>query len=195
MVAVDFGYSIESNPYFYDPSNDIAPFDGDVHSCSTKIYMDGINGHLRKNRFTFVFEKYNYLDLDTNGMSGGLIIGVVDGIARPLGMHFLGDPTSKYINFLPIAELFRAIKRRNELEKIGCKTDISENSIKSLEFFEPENDISIATYNDHRMAMAFAPLALKVPIIIENAEVVSKSYPDFWEDMRKLDISVTEINS
>ena len=118
MVAVDFGYSIESNPYFYDPNNDIAPFDGDVHSCSTKIYMDGINGHLRKNRFTFVFEKYNYLDLDTNGMSGGLIIGVVDGIARPLGMHFLGNPTSKYINFLPIAELFRAIKRRNELEKI-----------------------------------------------------------------------------
>ena len=45
------------------------------------------------------------------------------------------------------------------------------------------------------MAMAFAPLALKVPIIIENAEVVSKSYPDFWDDMRKLDISVTEINS
>lgn len=118
MVAADFGYSIESNPYFYDPSNDIAPFDDEVHSCSTKIYMDGINGHLRKNKFTFVFEKYNYLDLDTNGMSGGLIIGVVDRIARPLGMHFLGNPTSNYINFLPIAELFRAIKRRNELERI-----------------------------------------------------------------------------
>jgi 3-phosphoshikimate 1-carboxyvinyltransferase len=38
--------------------------------------------------------------------------------------------------------------------------------------------------NDHRMAMAFAPLALKVPIVIENAEVVSKSYPDFWEDLK-----------
>ena len=36
------------------------------------------------------------------------------------------------------------------------------------------------------MAMAFAPLALKVPIIIENADVVSKSYPDFWEDMKSL---------
>jgi 3-phosphoshikimate 1-carboxyvinyltransferase len=36
------------------------------------------------------------------------------------------------------------------------------------------------------MAMAFAPLALKVPIIIENAEVVSK-YPDFWEDLKFLD--------
>ena len=60
---------------------------------------------------------------------------------------------------------------------------------------EINHNVKIATYNDHRMAMAFAPLALKVPIIIENAEVVSKSYPDFWEDMRKLDISVTEINS
>jgi 3-phosphoshikimate 1-carboxyvinyltransferase len=45
----------------------------------------------------------------------------------------------------------------------------------------------ISTYNDHRMAMAFAPLALKVPIVIENSEVVSKSYPDFWEDLKFLD--------
>ena len=37
------------------------------------------------------------------------------------------------------------------------------------------------------MAMAFAPMALKVPININNAGVVSKSYPDFWEDLRKID--------
>jgi 3-phosphoshikimate 1-carboxyvinyltransferase len=43
------------------------------------------------------------------------------------------------------------------------------------------------------MAMAFAPLALKVPIIIENAEVVSKSYPDFWEDLKKLGFEIAEI--
>ena len=54
-------------------------------------------------------------------------------------------------------------------------------------------NIKIATYNDHRMAMAFAPLAIRVPIIIENAEVVSKSYPDFWEDMKKLGYNVSEI--
>jgi 3-phosphoshikimate 1-carboxyvinyltransferase len=42
------------------------------------------------------------------------------------------------------------------------------------------------------MAMAFAPLALKVPIIIENAEVVSKSYPDFWEDLKKLGFEIDE---
>ncbi|HFC76936.1 MAG TPA: 3-phosphoshikimate 1-carboxyvinyltransferase, partial [Candidatus Moranbacteria bacterium] len=44
-------------------------------------------------------------------------------------------------------------------------------------------NMHIATYNDHRMAMAFAPLALKVPVIIENAEVVTKSYRNFWEDL------------
>jgi 3-phosphoshikimate 1-carboxyvinyltransferase len=42
--------------------------------------------------------------------------------------------------------------------------------------------------------MAFAPLALKVPIIIENAEVVSKSYPDFWEDLKVL-VFLTELKS
>jgi 3-phosphoshikimate 1-carboxyvinyltransferase len=44
------------------------------------------------------------------------------------------------------------------------------------------------------MAMAFAPLALKVPIQIENAEVVSKSYPDFWEDLKKLGFEISETN-
>lgn len=118
MVAVDFGYSIESNPYFYESDNNVVPFNSEVHSCSTKIHMDVINGHLRKDKFTFVFEKYNNINLDTNGMSGGLIIGIVDGVARPLGIHLRGSSTSNKINFLPIAELFRAIKRRDEAEKI-----------------------------------------------------------------------------
>ena len=41
------------------------------------------------------------------------------------------------------------------------------------------------------MAMAFAPLALKVPIIIEEAEVVSKSYPTFWEDLKSVGFTIT----
>ena len=45
---------------------------------------------------------------------------------------------------------------------------------------------SIRTYDDHRMAMAFAPAALKHPIIIENPQVVTKSYPNFWEEFGKL---------
>jgi len=49
-----------------------------------------------------------------------------------------------------------------------------------------EQPISISTYEDHRMAMAFAPVSFIMPITIENAEVVSKSYPHFWEDFEKI---------
>jgi 3-phosphoshikimate 1-carboxyvinyltransferase len=49
-----------------------------------------------------------------------------------------------------------------------------------------KENISIATYDDHRMAMAFAPLAMRVPLEIEDANVVSKSYPIFWEDFDKI---------
>jgi 3-phosphoshikimate 1-carboxyvinyltransferase len=52
---------------------------------------------------------------------------------------------------------------------------------------------AIATYQDHRMAMAFAPLAVKVPIIIEDAEVVSKSYPAFWEDIKQIGFTIEKI--
>jgi 3-phosphoshikimate 1-carboxyvinyltransferase len=52
--------------------------------------------------------------------------------------------------------------------------------------------VSVDTYNDHRMAMSFAPLAMRVPLVINDAEVVSKSYPDFWKDLSKLGFNVTE---
>ena len=54
----------------------------------------------------------------------------------------------------------------------------------------PQEFIKISTYQDHRMAMAFAPLALKVPLIIEDAEVVSKSYPTFWENLKMIGFKI-----
>lgn len=83
---------------------------------------------------------------------------------------------------LKVKETDRLVALQSELEKIGCKTEITENSIKSLEFFELKDDISIATYNDHRMAMSFAPFALVKELDIQNEDVVEKSYPDFWKD-------------
>ena len=51
----------------------------------------------------------------------------------------------------------------------------------------------IDTYEDHRMAMAFAPLALKFSQIeINNPEVVSKSYPQYWEDLKKVGFEIRE---
>ena len=54
---------------------------------------------------------------------------------------------------------------------------------------------SFATYHDHRMAMAFAPLALIGDIIIEDPGVVSKSYPAYWEDLKQLGFQIEELGS
>ncbi|MBQ9073592.1 MAG: hypothetical protein IJY30_03930, partial [Muribaculaceae bacterium] len=54
--------------------------------------------------------------------------------------------------------------------------------------------IAIETYEDHRMAMAFAPAAFFVPgLIIKNAGVITKSYPDFWEHMRSVGFRVEDV--
>ena len=82
---------------------------------------------------------------------------------------------------LKIKETDRLSALQNELKKIGCKTEITDNSIKSILYTNPQKNISIATYGDHRMAMAFAPYSLIQEIEIQNPEVVEKSFPDFWE--------------
>lgn len=87
---------------------------------------------------------------------------------------------------LKVKETDRLLALKNELFKIGCISEITDDSIVSLKFFEPNENISIATYNDHRMAMSFAPFCLVKEINIENEEVVEKSYPDFWTDLKKI---------
>jgi len=82
---------------------------------------------------------------------------------------------------LKIKETDRLSALQNELKKIGCETEITDNSIKSVLYTNPPKNISIATYGDHRMAMAFAPYSLIQEIEIQNPEVVEKSFPDFWE--------------
>lgn len=87
---------------------------------------------------------------------------------------------------LKVKETDRLLALKNELFKIGCISEITDDSIVSLKFFEPNENISIATYNDHRMAMSFAPFCLVKEINIENEDVVEKSYPDFWTDLKKI---------
>ena len=82
---------------------------------------------------------------------------------------------------LKIKETDRLSALQNELKKIGCGTEITDSSIKSVLYTNPQKNISIVTYGDHRMAMAFAPYSLIQEIEIQNPEVVEKSFPDFWE--------------
>jgi 3-phosphoshikimate 1-carboxyvinyltransferase len=94
---------------------------------------------------------------------------------------------------LKIKETDRLEALQIELTKLGANISVTNDSLTLVATKEINPNISIATYNDHRMAMAFAPLALRVPIFIENAEVVSKSYPDFWEDLKSLGFQISEI--
>ena len=90
------------------------------------------------------------------------------------------------LHTLKIKETDRLLALETELTKLGANIRVTENSLHLAPNTVLNPDQSIATYQDHRMALAFAPLALKVPIQIEEAMVVSKSYPDFWQDMAAL---------
>ncbi len=94
------------------------------------------------------------------------------------------------LHTLKIKETDRLVALKTELEKLGAEVTISEASLHLKSANKIESGVSIATYKDHRMAMAFAPLGLKTSILIENAEVVSKSYPQFWEDFKTIGFDI-----
>lgn len=101
-----------------------------------------------------------------------------------IGCHLTG------LHTLKIKETDRLEALKNELTKLGVTISVTDDSL-TLEPSEKINEnCVIKTYQDHRMAMAFAPLALRVPIIIENAEVVSKSYPTFWDDLKSIGFTI-----
>ncbi len=92
------------------------------------------------------------------------------------------------VETLKYKETDRLLALRTELKKIGIRTEYDEGSLlifpANIYVNEP-----IATYNDHRMAMAFSLLSARLnDIQIENPEVVSKSFPGYWEELRKFEM-------
>lgn len=96
------------------------------------------------------------------------------------------------LHTLKIKETDRLQALYNELTKLGAEVRITADSLFLAPCSKINQNCSIPTYNDHRMAMAFAPLALKVPLIIEEAQVVSKSYPTFWADLKQLNFEIIQ---
>ena len=110
-------------------------------------------------------------------------------IAQTIAVTAFGLGLSCYLtglHTLKIKETDRLVALKTEIEKLGGNVSITNDSLTLEASNSILKNIEIDTYNDHRMAMAFAPLALKTDIIIKDYKVVSKSYPTFWEDLKTL---------
>ena len=94
------------------------------------------------------------------------------------------------LHTLKIKETDRLEALHDELSKLGASISVTDESLHLEKSAEINKNIAIKTYKDHRMAMAFAPLALRVPIKILEAEVVTKSYQKFWDDMQQIGIKI-----
>jgi len=105
------------------------------------------------------------------------------------------EATFTGLETLKIKETDRILALQNELAKMGVKLIEKGQTYKldCSEKFIPER-MFINTYDDHRMAMAFAPLALVIPQLeVEDSLVVEKSYPAFWTDLEKVGFEIKDI--
>lgn len=142
-------------------------------------------------RTQFLKDKVRLEKIDTADTSAPLTLDLADApdIAQTIAVTALGLGVccDLYgLHTLPIKETDRLNAMKIELEKCGAKVRITADSLH-LELAQiSSNEVEIDTYQDHRMAMAFAPLSLRIPLQINQADVVSKSYPDFWEDLKRI---------
>lgn len=115
-------------------------------------------------------------------------------IAQTIAVTCLGlgiDCNLYGLHTLKIKETDRLIALKNELEKFGSAVKITGDSLHLKNSKKIKSNILVSTYDDHRMAMSFAPLSLKVPITILNAEVVGKSYQNFWSDLKSAGVETS----
>jgi 3-phosphoshikimate 1-carboxyvinyltransferase len=135
--------------------------------------------------------------IEHHGSAISLDLNKTPDIAQTIAVTCLGlgiGCTLTGLHTLTIKETDRLAALQTEMKKFDAVVEITPDTL----MLEPASGkpgatapVMVATYNDHRMAMAFAPLALLKPLIIEDAEVVSKSYPQFWDDLKKLGFQVT----
>jgi 3-phosphoshikimate 1-carboxyvinyltransferase len=172
---------------------------GQIHlkGLSDKSYQGDANIH---NLFC------THFGIDTKFIDDGILISLAtNSNTDRMEYNFINEPdmaqtftvccclTGKPFRFnglqsLRIKETDRIAALIAELEKLGFLLQNPKDDVLIWDGAKTAvtGDVSIATYHDHRMAMSFAPVAFKRAITIENPEVVSKSYPNFWNDFKSI---------
>lgn len=157
-------------------------------SVLSEIYKNlGVETTFEKNTITLK----NTAKLNPSELIDLNLIGAPD-IAQTIAVTCFGLGLECFLtglHTLKIKETDRLVALKTEIEKLGGNVEITNETLQLKVSTKINENIAIATYDDHRMAMAFAPLALKVPLQIEDSNVVSKSYPTFWKDFKQLTIN------
>lgn len=122
------------------------------------------------------------------------LVQTVAVIASAMGITTLFNG----VHTLYIKETNRVDALKNELQKFGTEVKINNHNcieiVPSAKHRTAQQPIEINTYNDHRMAMAFTALTMcKDSIIIDNPDVVKKSYPAFWSDLKSVGFVIEEV--
>jgi 3-phosphoshikimate 1-carboxyvinyltransferase len=161
-----------------------------------------------------VVQLFNHFNISTNWCGKYLDLHTESASSQPIEMNLIGNPDLAQtivvtacllgrtfnisgLQTLKIKETDRIEALRSQLLKLGFVITVNDDLSLSWngERTTPCENPSIATFKDHRMAMAFAPAALLFPgLIIEDADVVSKSYPDFWQHLKKAGFKIEVIN-
>lgn len=160
-------------------------------SCLAEIYKEfGVTTQFKNNKLVLKKEEQPIVDVIKLDLKNAPDIAqtiAVTAFGLQLSCEMIG------LHTLKIKETDRLVALKTELEKLGAVVHITDASLHLEKAAEIRSNISIETYKDHRMAMAFAPLALRVPIQIEKANVVSKSFPDYWKDLENLGIEINTL--
>ncbi|WP_299117628.1 3-phosphoshikimate 1-carboxyvinyltransferase [uncultured Winogradskyella sp.] len=133
---------------------------------------------------TSIVDKNSKINLDLSNAPDIAQTISVTAFGLGLSCHLTG------LHTLKIKETDRLVALQNELSKLGANISVTNDSLVLDVSDTINSEIEIETYKDHRMAMAFAPLALKTSILIKEANVVSKSYPDFWRDLTHIGFQI-----
>ena len=161
---------------------------------------------------SIVSSLFTLLGVKTKYTKRGVVLTKTPVRAQELGYNFINSPdltqtlvvttaalgiSSRYtgIETLKVKETDRVDALKSELRKVGV--EIEELKVGEITCFPSQLERAsqaIKTFDDHRMAMAFAPLACVLgELTIENPDVVGKSYPNYWQDLKSVGFKIEEV--
>ena len=209
----DYAFQVESDwssaSYWYA----MAALSKDVDLTIKRLKHPSLQGD------SIVASIFSFFNVKTEYINNGIHLTKIKGRKKHFGFDFsdcpdLAQTIAVVVSALNIPTLFNGLQTlriketdritalKMELNKLGVSVEIIDDETILIPHPLPplqlerglRGEVSIATYNDHRMAMAFATLAMKFDsITIEEPEVVKKSYPDFWNDLKKVGFVIEEI--